>query len=169
MFPKDGNYICRKCGNLIPIKNNAKNFVSKAKIDDREVVVLEGEQISGLPTTSAKCPECGNNTAAWWLRQLRSADESETRFLKCTKCGFTWREYDWDQLFFNTTLKKTFLGKWILMSKASSQVRALSCLRQSLKSSGFLTKIYIVTGSLSLMIFQFQIAVCPDSESFLLK
>jgi len=78
MFPKDGNYLCRKCGNKIPIKNNAKNFVSTAMIDDREVVVLEGEQISGLPTTSAKCPECGNNTASWWLRQLRSADESET-------------------------------------------------------------------------------------------
>ncbi|HHV24198.1 MAG: transcription factor S [Methanosarcina sp.] len=94
MFPKNGNFECRKCGNIIPIKNNAKNFVYKEKIDDREIVVLEGEQTSGLPTTSARCSECGNNTAAWWLRQLRSADESETRFFKCTKCGFTWREYD---------------------------------------------------------------------------
>ena len=71
MFPKNGNFECRKCGNIIPIKGNKKNFVSKAKIDDREVVVLEGEQTSGLPTTNARCPECGNNTAFWWLRQLR--------------------------------------------------------------------------------------------------
>jgi DNA-directed RNA polymerase subunit M len=94
MLPKGDNYLCKKCGNTIPIKNNAQNFVSKVMIEDREVVVLEGEQISGLPTTSAKCSECGNNTASWWLRQLRSADESETRFFKCTKCKFTWREYD---------------------------------------------------------------------------
>ncbi|HID27364.1 MAG TPA: transcription factor S, partial [Methanosarcinales archaeon] len=26
--------------------------------------------------------------------QLRSADESETRFFRCTECGKTWREYD---------------------------------------------------------------------------
>ncbi|MCK5109548.1 MAG: transcription factor S, partial [Methanosarcinales archaeon] len=42
----------------------------------------------------ARCEECGNTTAYWWLRQLRSADESETRFFRCTKCGRTWREYD---------------------------------------------------------------------------
>jgi len=44
-------------------------------------------------------------------------------------------------------LKITFPGKM------NYQVRALSCLRQSLKPYGFLTKIYIVTGSLNLMIF----------------
>ncbi|MRR35944.1 transcription factor S, partial [bacterium] len=32
--------------------------------------------------------------AYWWLRQLRSADESEVRFFRCTKCSRTWREYD---------------------------------------------------------------------------
>lgn len=111
MFPKDGNYLCRKCGNIIPIKNNAQNFVSKAMIEDHEVVVLEGEQISGLPTTSAKCPECGNNTASWWLRQLRSADESETRFFKCTKCKFTWREYDWKSDVFLQDLYRAYSQK----------------------------------------------------------
>ncbi|MDP6459515.1 MAG: transcription factor S, partial [Candidatus Hydrothermarchaeota archaeon] len=29
----------------------------------------------------------------WWLLQTRKADESETRFYRCTKCKFTWREY----------------------------------------------------------------------------
>ncbi|HNS26436.1 MAG TPA: transcription factor S, partial [Methanobacteriaceae archaeon] len=29
-----------------------------------------------------------------WLQQTRRADESETRFLRCTACGYTWREYD---------------------------------------------------------------------------
>ena len=56
--------------------------------------ILEENFDQGLPTTAARCPECGNNLDYWWLRQLRSADESETRFFKCTKCGATWREYD---------------------------------------------------------------------------
>jgi DNA-directed RNA polymerase subunit M len=94
MFPKNGNLECRKCGHSEPIEENAKAFFSKSKMEEHEVVVLEGDQMSGLPSTNAKCSECGNNTAYWWLRQLRSADESETRFFKCTKCGFTWREYD---------------------------------------------------------------------------
>ena len=41
-----------------------------------------------------ECPECGYELAEWWLRQLRSADESEVRFFRCVKCGKTWREYD---------------------------------------------------------------------------
>ncbi|MDD3041376.1 MAG: transcription factor S [Methanosarcinaceae archaeon] len=95
MFPKNGNFECRKCGHTESMEDKKQeSFVSTSKIDEHEVVVLEGEQLSGLPTTRAKCPECGNMTAHWWLRQLRSADESETRFFKCTKCGFTWREYD---------------------------------------------------------------------------
>ncbi|MDD2440081.1 MAG: transcription factor S [Methanosarcinaceae archaeon] len=94
MFPKNGNFECRKCGYTTSMKTEKESFVSKSKMEEHEVVVLEGEESTGLPTTSAKCPECGNSSAYWWLRQLRSADESETRFFKCTKCGFTWREYD---------------------------------------------------------------------------
>lgn len=82
-----------KCGHSQKI--NIDSSASKAKTDqvNRVVPVLEQES-SGLPTTRMKCPECGNNTAYWWLRQLRSADESEVRFFRCTKCGNTWREYD---------------------------------------------------------------------------
>jgi len=68
-------------------------MVSKTKQLNRVVPVLEQES-SGLPTTNSRCPECGNNIAYWWLRQLRSADESEVRFFRCTKCSRTWREYD---------------------------------------------------------------------------
>ena len=47
-----------------------------------------------LPTIAIRCPECGHDIAEWWLRQLRSADESEVRFFRCVKCRHTWREYD---------------------------------------------------------------------------
>jgi DNA-directed RNA polymerase subunit M len=92
MMPKDGMMVCRKCGHKIP-KAAGESMLSKTKQLDRVVPVLEQES-SGLPTTNSRCPECGNNIAYWWLRQLRSADESEVRFFRCTKCGRTWREYD---------------------------------------------------------------------------
>ena len=55
---------------------------------------MKGEEISTLPTTKVTCPKCGNTKAEWWLQQTRSADEAETRFLRCLECKHTWREYD---------------------------------------------------------------------------
>ncbi|QLC50662.1 transcription factor S [Methanolobus zinderi] len=94
MFPVKGVSQCRKCGYVKEKEAKDGSLVSRSERSDREVTVLEGETAQGLPTTSVRCEECGHNVAYWWLRQLRSADESETRFFKCTKCGTTWREYD---------------------------------------------------------------------------
>jgi len=94
MFPVGGVLKCRKCGYAMDKVETDEALVSKTEREEREVTVLEGELDVGLPTTAARCPECGHNLAYWWLRQLRSADESETRFFKCTKCSTTWREYD---------------------------------------------------------------------------
>ncbi|MDK2833692.1 MAG: transcription factor [Methanolobus sp.] len=96
MVPVKGAFKCRnaKCGYVKEKDAGQGSLLSKAARSDREVTVLEGNTDQGLPTTSVRCEECGHNVAYWWLRQLRSADESETRFFKCTKCGATWREYD---------------------------------------------------------------------------
>lgn len=65
------------------------------KRTEKEIVIVDdSNKIRTLPTTTIRCPECGNNEAEWWLRSLRSADESEVRFFRCTKCEKTWREYD---------------------------------------------------------------------------
>ena len=58
-----------------------------------DVDVVESE-VETLPVTDADCPDCGNDRAYYWLQQTRAGDEAETRFLKCTKCKKTWREYD---------------------------------------------------------------------------
>jgi len=92
-MPAGGEYKCKKCG-CTAAAEQSSNSVFKSEIHEREVVVLEGDIEEGLPKTDVMCPECKNREAYWWLRQLRSADESETRFFKCTKCAFTWREYD---------------------------------------------------------------------------
>ncbi len=93
MFPDGDRLKCRKCG-YIKERNQGEELLSRTQREEREVTVLEGDIDEGLPTTTTRCPECGHNVAYWWLRQLRSADESETRFFKCTKCRATWREYD---------------------------------------------------------------------------
>jgi DNA-directed RNA polymerase subunit M len=93
MVPSDGVLICRRCGKRLEMKKG-DNLVSRTEQKERRMTVIEDSEAAGLPTTKYKCPECGNDTAYWWLRQLRSADESEVRFFRCTKCNFTWREYD---------------------------------------------------------------------------
>ncbi|MHC1624505.1 MAG: transcription factor S [Methermicoccaceae archaeon] len=94
MIPdKNGNMVCRKCG-YMEGDEGGPAMVSRVEIEEHEISVLEDDEGVGLPTIKVQCPECGNNLAYWWLRQLRSADESEVRFFRCTKCGKTWREYD---------------------------------------------------------------------------
>ena len=47
------------------------------------------------PTVEQKCPECDEvRTVRYEMKQIRSADESETRFFTCTVCGHKWREDD---------------------------------------------------------------------------
>ena len=57
------------------------------------VIGKEEQKLRTLPTVRIECPRCGNNLAYVWQVQTRGADESSTQFLRCTKCGYTFREY----------------------------------------------------------------------------
>jgi len=57
------------------------------------VIGKEEQKLRTLPTVRVECPKCENNTAYVWQVQTRGADESSTQFLRCTKCGYTFREY----------------------------------------------------------------------------
>jgi DNA-directed RNA polymerase subunit M len=92
MVCTDGHFRCKKCGHT---EEPSEEIKFCTKLVNKDIVIIdEPDQIRTLPTVSAKCPECGNDIAEWWLRQLRSADESETRFYRCIACKYTWREYD---------------------------------------------------------------------------
>jgi DNA-directed RNA polymerase subunit M len=67
------------------IRHNPQQFVA--------VIGKEEQKLRTLPTVRIECPKCGNNTAYVWQVQTRSADESSTQFLRCTKCNYTFREY----------------------------------------------------------------------------
>ena len=88
---------CIKCGYErqveAPIPSPSKR-VTEIKPEDSIVVISEKEQkLKTLPVITVECPKCGNNFAYVWQVQTRGADESSTQFFRCTRCGYTFREY----------------------------------------------------------------------------
>lgn len=67
------------------IQHNPKRLVA--------VISEEEQKLRTLPTVQVECPKCGNNLAYVWQVQTRGADEASTQFLRCTQCGYTFREY----------------------------------------------------------------------------
>lgn len=106
--------ICKICGSLMrPLKENGSvvficgNGCSIEKVQKMDslklsqkiehepldnVQIIESKR-ANLPIMEYPCQKCNNNKVFWWTRQTRSSDEPETRFYKCTECGYTWREY----------------------------------------------------------------------------
>jgi transcription factor S len=86
---------CKKCG------YQSKNAETDEKLDYKKIshnpkqmiaVVDKKEDVSVEPTIQIECPNCGNNTAYVWQVQTRGSDESSTEFMRCTRCGHTFRE-----------------------------------------------------------------------------
>ena len=91
--------MCLKCGYKRNLEENEEViFTEKIEHDlVREMtVVMEEEDIDKTkPIKDLYCPKCKKNQPVnFWMIQTRSADESPTRFFRCTVCGETWREYD---------------------------------------------------------------------------
>ena len=98
---------CPKCGAVLVQKKTREGcprcsysskgkmkIVSSEKIEDKkeEIEVIK-KDLETFPIVSERCKKCGNDKAYFWTVQTRSGDEAETKFFKCTKCEFTWREY----------------------------------------------------------------------------
>ena len=98
---------CPKCGSvLVEKKKNLgcarcsytskgkTKLVSCEKIDEKnENVDVVKKDMETFPIVAEKCKKCGNDKAYFWTVQTRAGDESATKFFKCTKCNFTWRQY----------------------------------------------------------------------------
>ena len=92
---KDGDiFKCSKCGFI-----EGQKVTGKKKIDDEEepdfsLLAFEGDEGEDThPTIKLICEKCGHDEAVWWMFQTRSADEPTTRFYRCQKCKYTWRDY----------------------------------------------------------------------------
>jgi DNA-directed RNA polymerase subunit M len=91
-------FVCPRCG----YKKQALSEKVKPKVakiiqhNPQQLVAVIGKEeqkLRTLPTVRIECARCGNNLAYVWQVQTRGADESSTQFLRCTKCGYTFREY----------------------------------------------------------------------------
>lgn len=99
---------CPKCGSIMmPKKVEGKmsmscscghssasgNVTISEKMQDKNDFEVVEEKLSNYPITDEKCKKCGNGKAYFFTKQTRSADEPETKFMKCVKCGHQWRDY----------------------------------------------------------------------------
>ncbi len=57
------------------------------------VISQEEGKINTMSTIKMKCEKCGNMEVYVWQVQTRGGDEASTQFMRCTKCGHTFREY----------------------------------------------------------------------------
>jgi DNA-directed RNA polymerase subunit M len=86
---------CKKCGykNKGP-KQNRKFELKTIQHSPKQMVAVidRNVDISTETTIPIECPSCSNNLGYVWQVQTRGADESSTQFIRCTKCGYTYRE-----------------------------------------------------------------------------
>lgn len=98
---------CPKCGAVLIQKNKrdccprcryfAKGKVklkSSEKIEEKKKIsIISEKDLEVYPIIEQECKKCGNDKVYFWALQTRATDEAETKFFKCIRCDFTWREY----------------------------------------------------------------------------
>lgn len=86
---------CSKCGYTAPLSMSQQSIkVEVARNPKDRTNVVSKQSLSTMEKVRGiACPKCGHDEAFFWMLQTRAADEPPTRFYKCAKCGYTWREY----------------------------------------------------------------------------
>jgi len=88
---KTKNYGCPRCN--YSIKEKVKLKTSEKQEEKNTIEVISEKDSQTMPVVSEECKKCKNTKAYFWTIQTRAGDEAETKFFRCTKCEFTWREY----------------------------------------------------------------------------
>ncbi len=76
--------ICRRCENEyndieFPVVTEKKTFQKKTRKEEEKFTAA---------VIKETCPKCGNDEMSYTTAQLRSADEGQTVFYKCTACSY---------------------------------------------------------------------------------
>ena len=80
---------CLKCGH----EQKDASFEFREKTAKKDEIIIVDKETETHTVVEAECPKCHNDKAYFWSQQTRASDEPETRFYKCVKCRYTWREY----------------------------------------------------------------------------
>ncbi len=56
-------------------------------------VIGSKDEVDTMTKIKKICEKCGNDEVFVWMVQTRGGDEAMTQFMRCTKCGHTFREY----------------------------------------------------------------------------
>mgnify|MGYP001772662119 CR=1 FL=1 len=90
--------ICSRCGYKVKASSSSSLRVSSRiehSTKEKTIIIEDQQELAKLPITrEVTCKRCGHHEAYYWVLQTRAADEPPTRFYKCVKCGFVWREYE---------------------------------------------------------------------------
>ena len=92
----NGLLSCPKCEYVKKEKIDKPTKKKSEEVSSEFLVMEESDlnQAKGLESTiKIDCEKCHNQEGVWWTFQTRSADEPETKFYRCTKCNYTWRDY----------------------------------------------------------------------------
>ena len=95
MPKKEGKKVVVKCSCGYK-KDQVGDSVIREEISNNRPsveIVDSADDLNTLPKMKVECPKCGNIEAAFWEVQTRASDEPATKFMKCTKCKHTWRDY----------------------------------------------------------------------------
>ena len=87
---KNKSFMGCSCGFIL--KSGGVEVKEESKVKDEKVEIVDASK-EVLPVSDAECEKCNNDKAYFWMVQTRAGDEPETKFYKCTKCSFTWRDY----------------------------------------------------------------------------
>ena len=96
MHSEDGLWVCSSC-EFETAKDDDTADMTTTESQDTDSGPVDMSEVDDAeigPTTEVYCPECGNDRARYEMKQIRAADESETRFFTCTECERKWREDD---------------------------------------------------------------------------
>ena len=99
---------CPRCGSLLMMRKTKFgclrcNYTAKGKVDmeikeavdeKKVVAVVTGKVEEIHPVTDFDCEKCGHKKSYFWIRQMRSGDEPESKFYRCVKCKNTVRVDD---------------------------------------------------------------------------
>lgn len=89
-MPSDSKLVCMSC------HAESSEELSFDTTSKQKKIVVSGtgeKKLDAEPKTRAECAKCGNKEAFYWFVQTRASDEPPTKFFRCTKCSYTWREY----------------------------------------------------------------------------